>query len=1017
MYEIELKGFSLVPIPRPAEASPFPCFVANLRRFGLHHWTGHPSFRRNALPSSNILGRTLQRHILADVVVGVTSSLQDAGRDPRRNGQKCVCIIDVLALWFEFYTKFSTFRHFKHTQLNNLQERIMSDSPSLTGENDAVDNENGHMYSNEDDTFKSYAQTHRHSYDADDGNFSHENQDYDMETTPPNDAPIDYDEDNQGAPDEEFTSEYTPTYQPPSNYDEDYSNNNDCPEDDDYNLEDILEDTNQTDESEANRKHAEDLLSGRDSILEPNITDAIDKLIHLYEWTPKNVVDKLVQGYTGSAQMIYIVNDWLNITIKAEKKHSDLQSNYNENIIIPTNIDIDSTITSQLAHLIKQKFDKSAVDSLLDKGSEVPSWLLEMMLDSVWRRLLIELYDQNRGSALLGYCLRKISAMGYHRDIADIIGEADYFQVFDDLLVDTLQRIIQSSEKDLEITVKNIRRTCCSSEYTFLYALELLLQVERDIQYYTMGSEHDNKNCTSSSGVSGNLENKKRKADEEDILTATAAISNDVKNESNIETAAIVVATASSTSSIIPLELSMRTQRKIRRLRQDIEGAQIWGKSDSTANIIRGMAGLPLFAIKLTDMYHTGGGVDKEEEAVNNSIRKECQDMMKRGTVDGVHVQRLVEQYISGWDARSSSMKTEELIILPEDLTTEKHKQNQNQSQLQRGQPQRSRPSVRFLRHPQVVDLLIDALIHPKKALPITNTHVAVLLALSASLPSVVEVEVEVDVNNKDSSSTTSTKDETVAADVTVVMRSLLRARELCLEMNTAAFLVLPVLEIPTELIGLMKIPIVSKCILHRVLHLIRDKDFVSGNAYANILPIFLEFVIVSTDLHPLQRPYCFTIMKDVLQQSPETDDSGLSSRTDLDCFVISSRTDALNCFMHIMGSGYVMEPLLFLKTLLPTLDAKLIRHLVLGILNMASPPYSEEFATKIAEIITHKSVRDAIARHLAHDGLSLLNNFCTYISSNSYPLSASLVLELKSLESLLYSTAQSHGISFARRV
>jgi len=40
-----------------------------------------------------------------------------------------------------------------------------------------------------------------------------------------------------------------------------------------------------------------------------------------------------------------------------------------------------------------------------------------MMSDPTWRRLLIELFDDNanKGSALLGYCLKELSRQGYHR--------------------------------------------------------------------------------------------------------------------------------------------------------------------------------------------------------------------------------------------------------------------------------------------------------------------------------------------------------------------------------------------------------------------------------------------------------------------------------------------------------------------------------------------------------------------------------------------------------------------------
>ena len=134
----------------------------------------------------------------------------------------------------------------------------------------------------------------------------------------------------------------------------------------------------------------------------------------------------------GYAQLVHLVGDWLDLATRLENPKTDMPqatqqgkhsistsmretSTTNENNsddVIPAK---DQTVNNLLCSLIKQKFDKVAADAILDTGTEVPSWLLLMMEDQTWRRLLIELYDQNRGSALLGYCLRKISSLGFHR--------------------------------------------------------------------------------------------------------------------------------------------------------------------------------------------------------------------------------------------------------------------------------------------------------------------------------------------------------------------------------------------------------------------------------------------------------------------------------------------------------------------------------------------------------------------------------------------------------------------------
>lgn len=66
----------------------------------------------------------------------------------------------------------------------------------------------------------------------------------------------------------------------------------------------------------------------------------------------------------------------------------------------------------------------------MDSGSGVPSWLTAMQGDDQWRRTLIELAREHRGSALLRFVLKQLSDKGHHREIASVISETDLFSVF-----------------------------------------------------------------------------------------------------------------------------------------------------------------------------------------------------------------------------------------------------------------------------------------------------------------------------------------------------------------------------------------------------------------------------------------------------------------------------------------------------------------------------------------------------------------------------------------------------------
>ncbi|CAN0404395.1 unnamed protein product, partial [Laminaria digitata] len=84
----------------------------------------------------------------------------------------------------------------------------------------------------------------------------------------------------------------------------------------------------------------------------------------------------------------------------------------------------------QLTKLIKKNFDAKKADALLDSGSGVPSWLTAMQGHDGWRRTLIELAREHRGSALLRFVLKQLSDRGHHREIAAVINETDLFSVF-----------------------------------------------------------------------------------------------------------------------------------------------------------------------------------------------------------------------------------------------------------------------------------------------------------------------------------------------------------------------------------------------------------------------------------------------------------------------------------------------------------------------------------------------------------------------------------------------------------
>jgi hypothetical protein len=125
----------------------------------------------------------------------------------------------------------------------------------------------------------------------------------------------------------------------------------------------------------------------------------------------------------------------------------------------------------------------------------------------MWRRLLIELSDEHRESILINWCIRELSQLGYHREIAQVIREADYFSVCNELLVDTLLRlgsaIAEGGSSDSPLThsteseraegsgsgsinditslMTDLKRMCGSTEYMFIYTYFLLSEVMKKL--------------------------------------------------------------------------------------------------------------------------------------------------------------------------------------------------------------------------------------------------------------------------------------------------------------------------------------------------------------------------------------------------------------------------------------------------------------------------------------------------------------------------------------------------------
>eukprot|EP01042_Synura_sphagnicola_P000681 gene681-756_t len=322
------------------------------------------------------------------------------------------------------------------------------------------------------------------------------------------------------------------------------------------------------------------------------------------------------------------------------------------------------------------------------------------------------------------------------------------------------------------------------------------------------------------------------------------------------------------------------------------------------------------------------------------------------------------------------------------------------------------RDVLNHIAHPQVFLVVMDALLNPEKSKSQDSGHTddapAVILAVLTSWlhwyncmmagRDIVTVQIQ----ERES-------------ELNEAVTALLRARNLCLELSNLDHGLSPGVDAPASLLTLLKLPVVSALVLRWVYLRVSDAEFSGRGHYATQLPTLLQFVVAVIDDHPPLHPDCFTVLEMTFLRSAESEERGEAAR------LLSARRDTLETLVHLMGSGhgheylptsnscqsaffssgYSLGPLDFLAAHIATVDATLVRHLMVAFLRTVSPPYSPQFVRRAAALATAKSVRDAISRHFGREGHRLLNQFCASILSEPHyavELVPAVILELQAL-------------------
>lgn len=224
-------------------------------------------------------------------------------------------------------------------------------------------------------------------------------------------------------------------------------------------------------------------LNQPDSIMEPNVIANVTDVVSHEGGNPQKAITALIDNFVGQTAICALLGRWL-----AELRTATSGANsYNEQPSEATANEIRDIVQDVINKLAKERFSKDKADTILDLSKSEATFLQEMIKSPRWRNLLIDLTAEHKDSAVLLYCLRAISKLGHHREIARRINQSDHFSVFNAMLLSELSAIGKlavsagsesSSNEGIEEIVADLRRACTATSYTYLYTLELLRRLE-----------------------------------------------------------------------------------------------------------------------------------------------------------------------------------------------------------------------------------------------------------------------------------------------------------------------------------------------------------------------------------------------------------------------------------------------------------------------------------------------------------------------------------------------------------
>lgn len=178
---------------------------------------------------------------------------------------------------------------------------------------------------------------------------------------------------------------------------------------------------------------------------------------------------------------------------------------------------------------------------------------------------------------------------------------------------------------------------------------------------------------------------------------------------------------------------------------------------------------------------------------------------------------------------------------------------------------------------------------------------------------------------------------------------------------------------------GLMKeSSLLSRVFLSWLEMKVHENLFVIRAKQLAVYPVILQMIVVGINTYASQRHQCFRIIVTafrVISQASTSEDVGKVGTLDRDSIrekdmsesTLNVRQDLIDISIHLIGKGFINEPLLFFCDNIDAMDKALIRHIVISLLSVVdiNGKFSAEFIGAFCRVLLLPKTRECMQSNL----------------------------------------------------